>query len=249
MSINIKDYVNSYEFDCVLPGTNEVINFKPITTGQLKKMLPYENESNILLVEQLLDNLISTCVLSEGFDINSLYLQDRFFLLLEIRKKSKGEIYKFTYNCPKCKTQTPVEIDLNNLDVVKKSDNNKPFELNDKMSFDMDNITRGEQKKCYDIVEKMNIENEHLKQAEIATYMYAMAMKTFHTPDGDIDDVSIEDKVDLIDNQLQDQQYKDFTSWFIKNDFGVKFKFDFNCNNPDCGNTEELMIPISNFFV
>ena len=249
MSIDIKKFVNSYEFDCTLPGSNEVVMFKPITTGQLKKLLPYENDNNPILIELLLDNLITTCVVSEEFDIDRIYLQDRFFLLLEIRKKSKGDVYEFTYKCSECNTITPVQLNLSELKVVAKSQNTEPFKLNENLSFDLDNVTRGEQKKCLEIVEKMNLENEHLKKAEIATYMYAMAMKTFHTPDGDTDDVSIEDKVSLIDNEFQDEQYKDFINWFVDNDFGVDFNFDFQCSKEDCKKPEKIMIPMSNFFV
>src|SRR6056297_3084901 len=130
MSIDINKYVNSYEFDYTLPGSNEVLVYKPITTGQLKKLLPYENEKDPIVVEKALDNLISSCIISEGFDINKLYLEDRFALLIELRKKSKGEEYSFIYNCPKCDSRTPITKDLNQLKCTKKSHDNNTFKIN-----------------------------------------------------------------------------------------------------------------------
>jgi len=246
MSININNYINSFEFDFTLPGSNEIIMFKPLTTGQLKKLLPYENEKNPEIIESLLDNLISNCVVSEGFDINTLYLQDRFALLVEIRKKSKGETYEFIYDCPECNNKKNITLDLNELSVKKKDYDTKTFIFNDKLSFELDGITRGDQIMAAKMVNKLKIKNENLKQAEIATYMFAMSMKTFHTPEGDTKDVPMEAKINLIDNIMNDEQYNRFTNHFTENDFGVDFKFDFGC---DCGKTEKFVIPMNNFFI
>ena len=98
-TIDFRNYLNVYEFNTTLPGSGEEVTFRPITTGQLKKLLIYENETDPMVIEGALDDLISSCIVNEDFNINDLYLQDRFFLLVEIRKKSKGENYSFQYNC------------------------------------------------------------------------------------------------------------------------------------------------------
>jgi len=248
MSIDINKYVNSYEFDYTLPGSNEVIVYKPITTGQLKKLLPYENETNPMVVEKILDDLISNCVLSEGFDINKLYLEDRFALLIELRKKSKGEEYDFIYTCPKCKSRTPITKDLNTIKETKKSFENDTFKINENLSCKLDQITRGEQKKIYEMVEKENITNDTLKMAQIATYSYAMSMRSFVTPEGETDDVSMDDKINIIDGTFNDEQYNQFVKWFADNFFGIDFTFNFQCSNTECNNKETYSIPLNNFF-
>ena len=248
MSIDISKYVNSYEFDFTLPGNNEVIRFKPITTGQLKKLLPYENEKNPGVIELLLDDLISKCVVSEVFDIKNLYLEDRFALLLEIRKKSKGDEYAFVYSCPSCNTQTPITLDLGKLVCKKRNVSSEPFILNEKISFKIDHIKRGEQIQAYDIVNKRNIDNDNLRMAEIATVSYAMCMKTFTTPEGDTE-VPLDDKINILDGVMNGKQYDDFVKWFSINEFGVDFTFNFECGNEKCGNKETISIPLSNFFV
>jgi hypothetical protein len=65
---NFLDYVNVYEFECELPGSKQKVKFKPVTTGQIKKLLTYEKETNYVIQEQALDDLISSSVLSEGFN-------------------------------------------------------------------------------------------------------------------------------------------------------------------------------------
>jgi hypothetical protein len=248
MSIDINKYVNSYEFDYTLPGSNEVIIYKPITTGQLKKLLPYENETDTKIVEKLLDDLISNCVLSEGFNIDNLYLEDRFALLIELRRKSKGEEYSFIYTCPKCESRTPITKDLNTLKCTKKSFENDTFVINENLSCKLDQITRGEQKKIYEMIEKEGITNNNLKIAQIATYSYAMSMRTFITPEGETNDVSIEDKINIIDGTFNDKQYENFVKWFSDNAFGIDFSFDFQCSNTECNNKEQYSIPLTNFF-
>ena len=102
--MGFKNYLNVYEFDCVLPGTKQEVKYKPITTNQIKKLLVYENELNPIKIEQAYNELISSCVISEEFDINSIYIKDREFLLINLRKVSKGEQYEFTFTCPECKS-------------------------------------------------------------------------------------------------------------------------------------------------
>jgi len=86
------DHVNSYEFTCELPGSGETVAFKPVSTGQIKKLLTFENETNYVVQEQALDDLLSSSVLSEGFDVGDLYIYDRLFLLLELRKKTEAAL-------------------------------------------------------------------------------------------------------------------------------------------------------------
>lgn len=244
MSVNISKYVNSYEFDYTLPGSNEVIKFKPVTTGQLKKLIIYENETDKTIVELALDGLIEGCVISEGFDINKLYLEDRFALLIEIRKKSKGEEYSFIYRCPQCEVEFPKTIDLNTLKTTKKKPG-EPFKVSDNLSFDFDHITRGEQKEIVNIINSKNITNEVMKNVEMATYAYAYSMKMFHTPEGSTTDVDLDSKIDLLDNALTEKQYKDYIKWFENNTFGIDFRFDLEC---ECGYKSKLNIPLNNFF-
>ena len=116
---DFKNYLNTFVFDTVLPGSGKTIKFKPITTGQLKNMLLYQDVEDAGKIELALDQLITECVVSEDFDINDLYLQDRFFLLVEIRKCSKGNVYSFQAKCGSCDSQTMINITLNNLIVNK----------------------------------------------------------------------------------------------------------------------------------
>jgi len=166
--------------------------------------------------------------------------------LIELRKKSKGEEYNFTYKCPDCAQMTPISLNLNDLKVTKKKLDTEPFKINDQLSFDIDFVTRGDQTNINNAIQELKIENESLKHIETATYSYATSMKKFHTPDGDTD-VSLKDKINLLDNVLTEDQYKEYIKWFTDNEFGIKFEFEFGCSA--CEKKDKFMIPLNNFFV
>ncbi len=120
MGSNFRNYLNTYVFETDLPGSGESISFRPVTTGQIKKMLLYETTNDPLSMEVALDALIEECVIKpENFKVSSLYIQDRFYLLVEIRKATRGATYMFQSECTSCGSQTQQAVNLSNLPVTK----------------------------------------------------------------------------------------------------------------------------------
>lgn len=246
MSANLVQFLNQYSFEYVIKATGEKIHFKPMTTGQLKKLLTFEGSDDINEIEKILDDLIVGCVTTEGFNSDSLTVQDRFDLMIELRKKSRGEVYQFIIRCPKCKAETINNVNLDELNV-------KPFpkdidcmiELSPDLSVEVGHLTRGQQSEAFEFVSSMKDESEAKQMVEMTSYMYALSMKKFKTPAGDIDDVPIEEKVQLL-NSLESSKYDLFGEWFVKNDYGTEFKYELKCNN--CDFKESREIPVTDFF-
>lgn len=291
---DFKKYLNNFVFETVLPGSGKTIKFHPITTGQIKKLLLYEASDDPETIEGILDELISECVTTEDFDIGDLYLQDRFYLLVEIRRATKGSYYQFQTICSKCESQSQQNIDLGELPLKKLlkleieatkisvpphtvSKRKKPkgpsisleevvdkpvvapsvtkhwnvIHLNDNISLKMDIVTRTIQRQANEIATKAlegderNELNEFRKDILVATVTTAMCIKEIITPDGIEADVSLQDKIYLLDNITQLEMEK-ITNWFINNDFGLEFKMDIVCQH--CGEKEVREIPFENFF-
>jgi len=249
--MSFKNYLNVYEFETVLPGSGETISFKPITTGELKKLLVYENEKDERVIEMALDQLISSSVQNEDFNIENLYLQDRFFLLVEIRKKTKGESYRFKYICDKlmdgkkCNTQTLQNIDLNSLPTktIQRNADNK-IELTDNITVKIAHITRGNQIEAHSEFDGSGM--TPLQQTtEMALLTHAAGIKSIKTPEGEEFDISIEDRKFLLEN-ISTGSYELIKKWYEKNKFGVDFIFEIKCSS--CGETNKIDIPLHNFF-
>lgn len=241
---DFKKYLNTYKFDCILPGSGKKVHFKPITTAQMKSLLVYEKENDPKVLENAMDELISSCVLDEDFDIKKQYIQDRFFLLLEIRKKTKGETYKFRIDCPQCKSQSLNVVDLGKLN-VKKLDKRKSkrVKLNDNITIELNHLTREMQDDAYERTQPKEDDTKSLTEFMIATY--ANSIVKIITPDGEIEDPEYDDRIYLLENITQGE-YTKITEWFDENDFGVDFMFKMKCQH--CSHETETEIPSTDFF-
>jgi hypothetical protein len=246
---DFKKYLNVYQFEITLPGTGELIQFKPITTGQIKKLLVYEGSENLNIIETVMDDLIVSSVITEDFNVDDLYLQDRFFLLIEIRKYSKGKHYNFEIKCPQCDSQSLQSIDLDDLPFTLKSENiDYSIKINDNITVTVDYVKRIDQKAAIDFVDNSDSELEGMqKLAEISVVATAQVIKSIITPEGTVDDLPLEDRIFLLDN-LSQQEFTTVTDWFEKNSYGVDFEFELKCHHKPCSFKQKIEIPLENFF-
>lgn len=243
---NFYEYINVYDFTCELPGSKEKIHFKPVTTGQIKRLLTYENETNYVIQEQALDELITSSVLSDGFDINELYIYDRLFLLIELRKKTKGEILEFQVKCPECSSQSLNRVDLNNLE-IKELDNedNHVVEFGD-IKIHLRHMKRKHQKE--DI--KPQLFPKGMKETQQA-YMFQVAFHAcsidkIETPKGIDENLSMNDRIYFIEQIPMDFMEK------LKNEidnmgFGWKLQNKIKCVHCNFEFIEDIPIQ-QNFF-
>ena len=267
---NFKRYLNVYEFETVLPGSGESVKFRPITTGQIKKLLIYEGAEEPEVIEKALDEIITGCIVDENFDIKKMYLPDRFFLLLELRKATKGNMYQFQSICPSCNSQSLQTVDLQKLPVKKLNIPQKPslkvkgkkgvvevkesgavddwniVKLNDKISIRVMPVTRGIQMEAAEIMKTSFPEASMMEKAvNVSTIIYALTIQEIITPEGVETDVPLEDKIYLLDNITQGE-LENLMSWFDKNDFGIDFTFDIMC--PQCHLKTKREVPMEDFF-
>jgi len=244
MSTNFKNYINVYEFECELPGSGKIIKYKPITTGQMKKLLIYENETSPVIQEKALDDLISSSVIDKDFDINKLYLEDRFFLLIEMRKNTKGKKFKFDFKCPKCKTVSQQLIDLDSLKVVKLKDIkiNPKIKLTKQISIELKHITRGEQKELEKYLDLSISETQQMVEMQLLGY--AAGITKVITPEGE-ETPDLKDKKWMLENTPPAILDK-LKNWYNNTAFGVEFTYTTKCIN--CKHFQVMDIPLANFF-
>lgn len=240
---DFKKYLNKYVFSTVLPGSGEEIEFQPVTTGQMKDLLSHEDETSPAKIEFILDGLINECVKTKDFDVTKLYIQDRFFLLVEIRKYSKGTSYQFDFTCPKCKSQSIQKVDLNKLKVKKlKGRKTTEVKLSDDITLEMGFATRQNQ---IDVLNLLGLEEFKTgkQQADLGLALTATQIISITTPDGKETDTSLENKVFLLEN-IPPEQYEKIGN--ITKDFGIDFSLTLDC--PKCDYKEVIPIPSENFF-
>jgi hypothetical protein len=240
------DRVNVYEFTCKLPGLNQEVKFKPVNTGQLKKLLTYENETNLIIQEQALDDLIISSVLSEDFNIDELYLEDRFFLLVELRKKTKGEVLEFTLTCPQCKSQTLNRVDLTKLKVKPLDPGvDKVVELMNDIKVHLRRVKRKHQKEITPKHIPNNLSNTQ-QQAEIQILSHACAIEKVETPEGMDENLNLASRKYLIEN-IPTGEYDKIREGIERLSFGVDLTYTMGCNA--CQYKYTVEVPVEqNFF-
>lgn len=240
-----RDYLNVYNFTCELPGTGERIEFKPVTTGQLKKLLTYENETNPVLQEKAIDELIGMSIITEGYDPDTMFLEDRFFFIIQIRKKSKGEVLEFTNKCKECDSQSLIKLSLDDLPIIaRNSEENSEVELSNSIKIKLKHITRKEQKQIK--ANKFKGLNQTQSSAEMQIYTTALGIDSVTTPDfGEETELALEDKKYLVEN-IPTSEFEKLRNWYDDNFFGIEFKTELRCFH--CGHGEKIDIPMDSAF-
>ena len=241
------DHVNVYEFRCELPGAKQEVLFKPVNTGQLKKLLVYENETNLLIQEQALDDLISSSVLSEDFNIDDLYLEDRFFLLVEMRKKTKGEVLEFSLTCPQCKSQTLNRVDLNHLPVKPLDEKaNLTVDLGNNIKVHLRRLKRKHQKEIKPSMLPKGLSPTQA-QAEVQILYHACAIDKIETESGIDEDLKLTDIKYLIE-KIPTGEYDKIRNAIDELSFGVDLTYKIICGQSDCNFEWSTVVPIENNF-
>jgi hypothetical protein len=248
MSSNFRKYLNKYEFKTVLPGSGEEITFRPITTGQMKSLLIHEKEIEMAKIEEILDSLLSECVVKpEDFDITSLYVHDRFYFLIELRKYTRGTIYEFEHICPDCGSQSVQGVDLKTLKIEKLPKNlKKVVKIDDNISVRLDFPKRSDQKLAYDILTEAPDINDMQRTAELGTIVSALTIKSIITPEGEDKEVPLDERIFFVES-LSTQMYEKIADFSSKN-FGIDFTTEINCKNKKCKYKKVIDIPPENFF-
>ena len=243
---DFKKYLNKYEFKTVLPGNGQEITFKPITTGQMKSLLVHESETEMGMIEDVLDKLISECIIKpKDFDVTELYINDRFFLIIELRKHTRGTTYQFEWNCPECKSQSLQNVDLKKLKVDTLPKTFKDIvKLDGDISVRMDFPRRRDQKLAYEIIKEAGDISEAQRTAELGVIVTALTMRSVITPEGEDTKVSIDDKIFLLEN-ISTSMYEKIATWSTTN-FGVDFTTTIKCKT--CKYEKVVDIPPENFF-
>lgn len=241
------DFVNVYDFTCELPGSKETIQFKPVNAAQIKKLLTYENETNYVLQEMALDELIKSSVITEGFNIDDIYIHDRFFLLIQIRKKSKGEVIEFQHNCKECGSQTLNRVDLNLLNVKEIDKDIDPVvELSHGIKVYLKHMKRKDLKEIKPSHFKKNMSNIQLA-AEYQILFHACAIDKIEVPDGVDENLRLSDKIYLIE-QIPTGEFDKIREKVNEMAFGIDLVYTIHCNK--CKSKQEIDIPIQeNFFL
>ena len=121
-----------------LPSLEKEINYRPFLVKEEKLLvLALESEDNKQITTAI-KTVIKNCISTKGIKVETLPTFDIEYLFLNIRGKSVGEELEVNIICPDDeKTQVPVTIDLDDIQVQKYDDHENQIKIDENIMMEM----------------------------------------------------------------------------------------------------------------
>jgi len=118
------------EYTLTIPSTEKEVKYRPFLVKEEKILLlalETENQKEIL---NAIQTIVANCVFDE-IKVAEMPTFDLEYIFLQLRAKSKGEVIDLKYECPKCKTELPVKINIDEIQVTRNDKHTTKIELDD----------------------------------------------------------------------------------------------------------------------
>ena len=126
----------TYELE--LPSTGKTITYRPFLVKEEKLLVLALESEDTKQITNAIKAVIKACVLTKGIKVETLPTFDIEFLFLHIRGKSVGEELEVNIICPDDeKTQVPVTIDLEDIQVQKTEEHTNQIKLDSNLMMEM----------------------------------------------------------------------------------------------------------------
>ena len=126
----------TYELE--LPSTGQSIEYRPFLVKEEKLLVLALESENTKEITTAIKNVIKSCIQTKGIKVDTLPTFDIEFLFLNIRGKSVGEEIEVGMICPDDgKTQVPVKIPIDEIQVIKNENHTNKVKLDDDLMMEM----------------------------------------------------------------------------------------------------------------
>jgi hypothetical protein len=111
--------VNSSKYTVFVPGLGKEVNFRPYLVKEEKILMMAMESNDQKQILGAIKDVIEACVF-DNISVNKLAVFDLEVLFLHLRAKSVGERINVNVKCKSedCKAETPVEIDLDDIEDI-----------------------------------------------------------------------------------------------------------------------------------
>ena len=115
------------QYTLTIPSTEKKAKYRPFLVKEEKVLLialESENQTNII---NAIRTIISNCLYGD-VNVDEMPTFDLEYIFLQLRAKSKGEVIDLKYECPKCKTELDVNINTEDVKVIKTPEHTNTIE-------------------------------------------------------------------------------------------------------------------------
>tara|TARA_B100001121_G_C18467653_1_gene516372 strand:- start:32 stop:748 length:717 start_codon:yes stop_codon:yes gene_type:complete len=125
-------------YELVLPSSNRKIKYRPFLVKEEKILIIALESQDQKQIANAVKSILSACILTRGTKVEKLSTFDIEYLFLNVRGKSVGEQIEVMVTCPDDeKTQVPMSINIDSIQVQKSDDHNPNIKLDDTYTLKM----------------------------------------------------------------------------------------------------------------
>tara|TARA_Y100001936_G_C15886235_1_gene565550 strand:+ start:21 stop:737 length:717 start_codon:yes stop_codon:yes gene_type:complete len=125
-------------YELVLPSSNRKIKYRPFLVKEEKILIIALESQDQKQIANAVKSILSACILTRGTKVEKLSTFDIEYLFLNVRGKSVGEQIEVMVTCPDDeKTQVPMLINIDSIQVQKSDDHNPNIKLDDTYTLKM----------------------------------------------------------------------------------------------------------------
>lgn len=127
--------INTPTYDLTLPSTGKKIKYRPFLVREEKILIMAMESEDMTEITNAIIQILSDCILSKDFKVESLATFDIEYLFLNVRAKSVGETVDVNITCPDDnETQVEMSIDIDSIKVQKTRGHKNIIKLDDELS-------------------------------------------------------------------------------------------------------------------
>ena len=123
--------INVATYELNLPSSNEIVKFRPFLVKEEKILLMAMEGGETKDMMNAIKQIIGNCVSSPKLNIEELPLFDLEYVFVKLRAKSIGEKTKLGLKCEECDATTEVEVNLDEVEIVKGENHDPKIQLTD----------------------------------------------------------------------------------------------------------------------
>jgi len=198
-------------YELILPSTGKKLKYRPFLVKEEKLLILALESKDQFEITNSVKDVLKECVITKGIEIDDLPTFDIEYIFLNIRAKSIGEDINVIVKCPDDrKTEVPVTIFVDEIEVVKSKEHKKDISL------DKDMTLRMKYPSLNQFIENNFDMDDRSKTAVDKTFqLVADCMDTVFTKEDawDSNDYSPEERMQFIE-QLSSKQFKEVEKFF-----------------------------------
>ena len=203
--------ISTPTYELEIPSTKKKIRYRPFLVKEEKILIiAMESQSDTEIANAVKD-VLSTCILTKGVNVEILSTFDIEYIFLNIRAKSIGEDIRMTVTCPDDrKTQVPVTLYVDEIKVIKPKDHKIDIVLDDKMTLRMKYPSLNQ------FIENNFATADNSEEVVNKTFkVIADCMDTIYTEEDawDVNDYTPSERIEFVE-KLSSKQYKEVEKFF-----------------------------------